>query len=84
MYLHDAILEGVTSGATEVQVDRLGQKFAELEKVDAEGESGFLKEYSVRTICYLMRLTNDIVLYWYGTCAVIRCSEPLMTKCNYR
>lgn len=47
MFLHDAILEGVTSGSTEVHVDKLNQKFVELEKVDADGESGFQKEYGV-------------------------------------
>ncbi len=48
MFLHDAIMEGITSGATEVRVEKLGQKYAELEQTDAEGETGFQKEYGVR------------------------------------
>ncbi len=48
MFLHDAIMEGITSGATEIRVEKLGQKFAELEQADAEGETGFQKEYGVR------------------------------------
>ena len=50
MFLHNAILEGVTSGTSEVKVQKLSQKFAELKEVDAEGETGFQKEYSVRTL----------------------------------
>ena len=52
VFLHDAILEGVTSGTTEVKVEKLSQKFAELQMEDTEGESGFQKEYSVR-LCVL-------------------------------
>ena len=52
MFLHDAIPEGVTSGTTEVKVEKLSQKFEELEKEDEEGESGFQKEYSVSTLLY--------------------------------
>lgn len=48
MFLHDAIMEGITSGSTEVNVEKLSQKYAELEKVDADGETGFQKEYGVR------------------------------------
>ena len=48
VFLHDAIMEGITSGATEVRVEKLGQKYAELEQTDAEGETGFQKEYGVR------------------------------------
>ncbi len=48
MFLHDAIMEGITSGATEIRVEKLVQKYAELEQADAEGETGFQKEYGVR------------------------------------
>ena len=47
MFLHDAILEGVSSGTTEVKVEKLTEKFAELEQEDEDGETGFQKEYSV-------------------------------------
>ena len=47
VFLHDAILEGVTSGTTEVKVGKLTEKFAELEQEDEDGETGFQKEYSV-------------------------------------
>lgn len=49
MFLHDAILEGITSGNTEVSVDQLTKRMAELEKVDASGETGYQKEFNVRT-----------------------------------
>ncbi len=48
MFLHDVITEGITSEATKVRVEKLGQKYAELEQADAEGETGFQKEYGVR------------------------------------
>ena len=57
MFLHDAILEGVTSGTTEVKVQKLSQKFEELEKEYEEGESGFQKEYSVST--HFVHLQRD-------------------------
>ena len=47
MFLHDAILEGITSGDTEVSVDHLTKRMAELEKTDANGETGYQKEFNV-------------------------------------
>ncbi len=47
MFLHDAIMEGITSGNTEVPVDRLGQRMTELEQTDSDGETGFQKEFNV-------------------------------------
>ena len=52
VFLHDAILEGVTSGTTEVKVEKQAEKCRELKKEDEEGESGFQKEYSVSTLLY--------------------------------
>ena len=49
MFLHDAILEGITSGDTEVSVDQLSKRMAELENTDANGETGYQKEFNVRT-----------------------------------
>ena len=52
VFLHDAILEGASSGRTEIEVDQLNQKMKELEKVDEEDESGFKKEFNVRKLQY--------------------------------
>jgi len=52
VFLHDAILEGVTSGNTEVSAERLAQRMSELEEVDSDGETGYQKEFNVRrSIC---------------------------------
>ncbi len=48
IFLHDAILEGVQSGKTEVAVEALSKHMKELEKVDHEDESGYKKEFQVR------------------------------------
>ncbi len=56
MFLHDAIMEGITSGATEIRVEKLVQKYAELEQADAEGETGFQKEYGVRN--FIQRIVS--------------------------
>ena len=51
VFLHDAILEGYTSGDTEIMVDKLGKRMTELEAEDDEGISGFRKEFEV-SICF--------------------------------
>ena len=50
MFLHDAILEGYTSGDTEIVVGKLAKRMTELEAVDDEGISGFRKEFEVSYI----------------------------------
>ena len=47
IFLHDAILEGVNSGKTEVPVDQLNKRMKILEEVDKEDESGYKKEFLV-------------------------------------
>ena len=47
MFLHDAILEGYTSGDTEIVVGKLAKRMTELEALDDEGISGFRKEFEV-------------------------------------
>ena len=47
VFLHDAILEGYTSGDTEIVVGKLTKRMTELEAVDDEGISGFRKEFEV-------------------------------------
>ena len=51
MFLHDAILEGYTSGDTEIVVAKLAKRMTELEAVDDEGISGFRKEFEVSIVC---------------------------------
>ena len=50
VFLHDAVLEGIASGNTEVAVDKLTQRMTELEKEDADGETGFVKEFDVSIV----------------------------------
>lgn len=47
VFLHDAIQEGITSGNTEIPVDRLAQRMNELEQTDSDGETGYQKEFNV-------------------------------------
>ena len=47
VFLHDAILEEANSGNTEMTVEKLSQRMAELEKVDEDEESGYKKEFQV-------------------------------------
>ena len=44
VFLHDAILEGYTSGDTEIVVGKLAKRMTELEALDDEG---FRKEFEV-------------------------------------
>ena len=50
MFIHDTVLEGITSGNTEITVDRLSQRMSELEGVGSDGETGYQKEFNVRMI----------------------------------
>ena len=71
VFLHDAILEGITSGDTEVSVDQLSKRMAELEKTDANGETGYQKEFNVRTsVCLFVSEVdlNMVSLYLLSVC----------------
>ena len=60
VFLHDAILEGYTSGDTEIMVDKLGKRMTELEAEDDEGISGFRKEFEV-SVCVELK---DHISVW--------------------
>ena len=47
IFLHDAVLEGIMSGVTEVAVDHLSSRMEELQQADQDGETGYQKEFSV-------------------------------------
>ena len=47
MFLHDAILEGYTSGDTGIVVGKLAKRMTELEALDDKGISRFRKEFEV-------------------------------------
>ena len=49
IFLYDAISEGTTSGGTELPVTSLPGRMKELEQVDTDGETGYQKEFNVRT-----------------------------------
>ena len=66
MFLHDAILEGYTSGDTEIVVGKLAKRMTELEALDDEGISGFRKEFEVSIRIaqeYINTLHKKINLY---------------------
>ena len=54
VFLHDAILEGYTSGDTEKVVGKLAKRMIELEAVDDEGICGFRKEIEVNNTYIIM------------------------------
>ena len=64
MFLHDAILEGVTSGNTEVSAERLPQRMSELEEVDSDGETGYQKEFNVRRFICLSTFPFCLCLFF--------------------
>jgi len=63
VFLHDAILEGVTSGNTEVSAERLAQRMSELEEVDSDGETGYQKEFNVRRFICLSTFPFCLCLF---------------------
>ena len=48
IFLHEAILAGVTSDSTLIPMDQLAQRMAELEE---DGEAGYQEEFDVRSAC---------------------------------
>ena len=61
MFLHDAILEGVTTGWTDIPVDQLAERMGELDEVDSEGESGYQTEFNVsRAFAIMIHSTREV------------------------
>lgn len=61
VFIHDAMLEVLTTGWSDIAVDQLADRMAELEEEDEEdddGESGYLTEFNVRRKSS-HRLCND-------------------------
>lgn len=48
MFIYDAILEGVSDGWTDIPVDQLAARMAELDEEDSDGETGYHNEFLVR------------------------------------
>lgn len=46
-FMYDAILEGTTSGGTELPVDALSGRMMELVQMDRDGETGYQTEFNV-------------------------------------
>ena len=48
IFIYDAMLEVLTTGWSDIAVDQLADRMAELEEEDDEGESGYLTEFNVK------------------------------------
>ena len=48
IFLHHAILDGITSVWTDIPVDQLAKRISELSEENEEGDSGFEVEFNVR------------------------------------
>ena len=71
MFLHDAILEGYTSGDTQIVVAKLAKRMTELEAVDDEGISGFRKEFEVTIVCAFDKPKVEVIIYDYSYSNVV-------------
>lgn len=47
MFLHDALLEVITTGWTDIGVEQLADRMAELEEEDDQGMTGYANEFNV-------------------------------------
>ena len=47
LFLHDALFEVVTTGWTDIGIEQLGDRMAELEEENDQGESGYSNEFNV-------------------------------------
>ena len=54
IFLYDAVLEGTTSGGTEIPVEGLASRMKELELLNQEGENGYLVEFNVRMLTVVL------------------------------
>ena len=51
IFIHDAILESVTCGDTQIEAGNLRRRLSQLQKKDDSGRTGFELQFSVSTQC---------------------------------
>ena len=54
IFIHDAILESVTCGDTQIEAGNLRRRLTQLQKKDESGRTGFELQFSVSTQCGIM------------------------------
>ena len=54
IFIHDAILESVTCGDTQIEAGNLRRRLTQLQKKDDSGRTGFELQFSVSTQCGIM------------------------------
>ena len=47
VFLHDALLEVITTGWTDISIEQLLDRMTELEEEDDQGETGYSNEFNV-------------------------------------
>lgn len=57
MFLHDALLEVITTGWTDIGVEQLADRMAELEEEDDQGITGYSNEFNV-WLCQLLMFNH--------------------------
>ena len=51
MFIHDALVEILNTGKTDISIEQLEARMTELEVEDDEGETGYSHEFAVRKNC---------------------------------
>ena len=54
IFIHDAILESVTCGDTQIEAGNLRRRLTQLQNKDESGRTGFELQFSVSTQCGFM------------------------------
>lgn len=82
IFLYDAILEGMTSGGTEIPVDGFTNRMKELDQMDRDGETGYQNEFNVCSTVSGVQLIPvsiaiDLVVYvvWSAEVASVPCQH---------
>ena len=63
VFLHDALLEVITTGWTDISIEQLFDRMTELEEEDDQGETGYSNEFNVMLYItlHLSLLSHDLL-----------------------
>ena len=63
VFLHDALLEVITTGWTDISIEQLFDRMTELEEEDDQGETGYSNEFNVMlySTLHLSLLSHDML-----------------------